>query len=176
MDNQQADIVNGIWAAFNYEKMSADAWANCFQRLPDLNSDEYRKIIFIVLLLYIERPNDCTPTVVQNIISRRDLLDPKTVATRIRRLIDCKLFEVAPHSSDKRKRLIRPTAKLIEPLKRYSAMTLGIAKEITNQASTAGIAHPIVNPQLRFNLLEYLDRFTLQHSGLESGLLATKRE
>jgi DNA-binding MarR family transcriptional regulator len=176
MDNQQTDIVNGIWAAFNYETMSADAWSDCFQGFPDLNSDEYRKIVFIVVLLSIQRPNDCTPTVVQNIVSRRHLLDPKTVATRVKRLIDSKLFEIVPHSRDKRKRLIHPTAKLIEPLKRYSAMTLDIANEIARQASAAGISHPVVNPQLRFNLLEYLDRFEFQHSGLNSDQLATKRE
>ncbi|WP_027554443.1 MarR family winged helix-turn-helix transcriptional regulator [Bradyrhizobium sp. Cp5.3] len=159
MDSQRSDLVRGIWAAFNFEKMAADAWADCFQGFTDLRSDEYRKIVFIVVLLAVERPHECTPSTVQKIISRRDMLDEKTVATRVKRLIDCKLFEVVPHSKDKRKRVIRPTAKLLEPLKQYSQLTLDIANEIVRQAIAAGIPRTDIDPEFRFNLLDHLDGF-----------------
>lgn len=164
MDSQLSDLVRGIWAAFNFEKMTSDAWADCFQGFPDLRSDEYRKIVFIVLLLAVERPQDCTPSIVQKIISRRDMLDEKTVATRVKRLIDCKLLEMVPHSEDRRKRLIRPTGKLLAPLKQYSQLTLDIANEIVRQASAAGVSHTDIDPDFRFNLLDFLDDVELPSS------------
>ncbi len=176
MDTQRSDLIRGIWAAFNFENMAADAWADCFDGFPDLRSDEYRKIVFIVVLLAVERPNDCTHSTVQKIVSRREMLDEKTVATRVRRLIDSKLFEVVAHAGDKRKRLIRPTSRLLEPLKRYSALTLNIANEIARQASAAGISHSDIDPHFRFNLLEVLDRLDLPTSVQGDAQLAPERE
>lgn len=156
MDGQTDDFIDGIWSAINAENMAAKAWADCFSRYADLRSDEYRQIVFVVVLLFARRPNECTPSTIQRIISNRDMLDQKTVAARVQRLVDCKLFEITPHPADKRKKLIRPTTRLLEPLKRYSTLTLSIAHELLKQASAAGITPENIDPYFKFNLLEYL--------------------
>ncbi|MGM4902812.1 hypothetical protein AB8B21_28155 [Tardiphaga sp. 866_E4_N2_1] len=148
------DLIKAIWAAVNWETMGSLAWDQCFRSVPDLRSAHYRQIVFIVVLLSSQR-GDCTLSTIQRLVARRDLLDPKTVALRVERLIDAKLLERIDHPSDKRKQVIRPTVALLGPLRRYSELTLDIAAEMTRPYSDPSDSE--FDADLRFDLRDFLE-------------------
>lgn len=155
MGSERNKLIQEIWAALNWETMSSRAWAKCFAGFQDLKSDDYRQIALLVSLWSSIHPNECTLAKIQRTISQRDLLDQKTIATRVQRLIDCKLLETTPHPTDRRKKLIRPTRALRDPLSVYSEMTKNIAAKINDQSTRSAIARQL-DDDINFNILDYL--------------------
>lgn len=150
------NLIEDNWPSVNWETMHSQAWERCFGSIPDFKSDHFRQIIFVILTLSSRRRNDCTLATILRIVSKRDLLDQKTVASRVERLIDNKLLERVKHPTDKRKQLILPTETLCARLKNYSNLVLKIAHEIVRQTPSV-ILVDTIDLDLRFDLRDSLD-------------------
>jgi DNA-binding MarR family transcriptional regulator len=152
------ELIPRFWAAINLETMVSRAWSDCFPKCPDVRFDEYRQIVLLVLSYNAKQPMACTPSNVHKVICDNCLLDHKTVRARIQRLVDEKLFVLQPHPIDGRKKLIRPTAKLLEGIDKYNSMVTKIAGKIHSRTFTLKIGNvPELEEHLHFDIWDHVE-------------------
>jgi DNA-binding MarR family transcriptional regulator len=151
-----SELIQKAWAAINLEIMTSRAWALCFANEPDLKFNEYREIIFVVMLLNAVQPDGCILSCVQKKITNAYNLDSKTVTTKILRLVDDGFFIIEAHPKDRRKKCIRPTHKLIRLFDKYNQIVPSIVNEIRTQMTLIGTATSTLElePILRFNITD----------------------
>lgn len=155
-DNQ---LIGCSWVAINLETMVSRAWSECFSEHPELKTDAFKQVIYVVIFHNICNASDCTPTRIAKVVANSFALNEKTVAARISRLIDVKLLELTPHAKDGRKKILRPTKKLTSCFGPFNEFIIGIVCALGEQIAL----HPNsfleiqeLKKSLKFNILDHV--------------------
>lgn len=143
------DRIARISRGVNFETMRSQAWECCFGKFQDLRSEDYQNLIVVLLVRSARQDQNCTISVIQRIFVKKEMLDQKTVAGRVQRLIDLKLFRKVRHPVDRRKWLIEPTEELLDLFEEYGRLARGIAGQLATQFPT----EVVLGSQIQYNLM-----------------------
>jgi DNA-binding MarR family transcriptional regulator len=150
-------LAEAIWPAINIEMMQSQAWSICFT--GEFRHDHYRQIVHVVFL----RATTSVPCVLGEL--RREVadafqIDEKTVASRIEKMNKKGgLLHISDDLTDRRKRLVSPTDKLIAAYTRYSDHLVDLHPEFRAQLDKRDRPHRIHKPERRFyfDLLNHIE-------------------
>ncbi len=148
-----------VWPAINMETMLSRAWSDCFRGSRDLKGEQYRQIVNVVIFQNACGEEICTLGQLRKTIADAFSVDVKTVTHRIQRLESEEYLQISDHPKDRRKKLVRPTEKLVLAFERYSNHLVDIALEFRSQLDK--LDRPRIsadrNPALFFDLILELD-------------------
>lgn len=156
---ERAELLKNSWVAINLETMLSLSWAESFRSYHDLKFDEYKQIVYTVIAQCACYPQSCTLSHIQKTIANAYSIDQKTVATRIQRLVDENFLRVVAHPTDRRKKLVEPTDKLIVLFGKFSERAKSIVNHVHQQITTNPLSGAIqsLESDLYFDVLKEVD-------------------
>jgi|SRR5579862_4082364 len=149
-------LAASVWPAVNMETMLARAWSESFKNSRSLKFEDYRQIVNVVMMQNAFGDEICILGQLTKMIAGGFKIDPKTVTDRICSLKLEGYLEISVHPNDGRKKLVKPTEKLVEAFKRYSAYLVDIQQEFGSQLNRLDRPQISIdrNPNLYFDLIK----------------------